>query len=103
MTQNPQQLAYQALAYDSIANLPTGRCSALTITVRSYSTHAAEWTIMVPYRATSHPDGFALFTPLLIPNNSHGDYNALLMHAFYSGVTMINLPGDPWHSHLIEV
>lgn len=102
MTHNPQQLAYQALAYDSSANLPTGICPALTITARCYGSHVGEWTIMLPYRPANDPEGFAIFTPLLAPSDIPAYYNTLLMHAFYSGVVMISLPGNPWFSHLQE-
>ena len=102
MKHNPQHLAYQAMAYDSSANLPTGTCDALMITSRCYGVHAAEWTVMLPYRSAKLGEDFAIFTPLLAPSTIATYYYPLLMQAFYNGVTMINLPGDPWHSNLQE-
>ncbi|MDE2420660.1 MAG: hypothetical protein KGO49_05705 [Gammaproteobacteria bacterium] len=102
MKYNPRNVPFKVLAYDSYANLPTGRMDAVTLQAQCYGNFAATWIIVIPYRPASHPDGYAFYTPLLVSSSVDTEYNPMLMHAFYSGVDSMKLPDDPWNRYLQE-
>lgn len=102
MKHNPRNVPFKVLAYDSYANLPTGRMDAITLQTQCYGEFAAMWNIVIPYRPASHPDGYAFYQPLFITSSVAAEQNPMLMHAFYSGVDGMKLPDDPWNHYLQE-
>jgi len=102
MRRNPRNLPFKVLAYDSYANLPTGRMDAITLHTQCYGEFAATWIIVIPYRPASHPDGYAFYPPLIVSSSVAVDQYPLLMHAFYCGVDGMKLPDDPWNHYLQE-
>lgn len=102
MARNPRNLPFKVLAYDSYANLPTGRMDAITIHTQCYGEFAATWIIVIPYRPASHPEGYAFYPPLIVSSSVGMEHNPMLMHAFYSGVDGFKLPDDPWNRYLQE-
>jgi hypothetical protein len=102
MKRNPRDLPFKVLAYDSYANLPTGRMDAITIHTQCYGEFAATWIIVIPYRHASHPEGYAFYPPLIVSSSVGAEHNPMIMHAFYSGVAGMKLPDDPWNHYLQE-
>jgi hypothetical protein len=102
MRHNPRNLPFKVLAYDSYANLPTGRMDAITLQTQCYGEFAATWIIVIPYRPASHPDGYAFYPPLIVSSSVAAEHNPMLMHAFYCGVDGMKLPDDPWNHYLQE-
>jgi hypothetical protein len=102
MKRNPRDLPFKVLAYDSYANLPTGRMDAITIHTQCYGEFAATWIIVIPYRHASHAEGYAFYPPLIVSSSVGAEHNPMLMHAFYSGVDGMKLPDDPWNHYLQE-
>jgi hypothetical protein len=102
MKHNPRNVPFKVLAYDSYANLPTGRMDAITLQAQSYGEFPATWIIVIPYRPALHPEGYAFYPPLIVSSSVGAEHNPMLMHAFYSGVDGMKLPDDPWNHYLQE-
>ncbi len=91
MKQNPRNLPFKVLAYDSYANLPTGRMDAITIHTQCYGDFAATWIIVIPYRPASHPEGYAFYSPLFVSSSVGAEHNPMLMHAFYRAMSALTV------------
>jgi hypothetical protein len=100
---NPDRCPFITLAFDNIAYLPSGRCNAICLTIHAYGNHPAQWTIMVPYRSSQHPEGFALYTPILAESSLAAQYTDLILYAFYNGVNPKADASDAWQKYLKEV
>jgi hypothetical protein len=98
---NADNLPWQALAYDGLINLPTGRRDAVVVELRHFASRPPfRLTMLLPYRARRERDGFANFSPRAMACSSSGPELPAIHDAFYRG--LYTMKGFDWNAHLIE-
>jgi hypothetical protein len=109
---NPENVAWQVMAFDGYANLSSGRTDAITIDMRCYGGGALsgrkplEFKVVCPYRPASHERGFAIYSPKLLGCSAPKALLPILLRHFYVGIYSFKM--DPskstfaWNKYLDE-
>ncbi len=106
-SQGSEEFPFGFVSYDGYADMPEGRANAIVIKVKVYSEPQLTLELIVPYRRSSHPFGFAIF-PLIHnqPENAPDDkFMSALAKAFYEGAKKLENPvfkTDYWTEYYID-
>jgi hypothetical protein len=107
LEQNPQNYAFNVLAYEMYACLPHIRTDAFAIHIRQYGAYAMNLQLIIPYFSVFDYRGFSIFQPYLNACDAITD-SAMLqilsaMQALYDGINSFekSLPTERkvWANH----
>ncbi len=86
---NPENEAWQVLAYDGIAELPQGRLDAVMVVLVTYGETPLRLKIAFPYRPATAGRGFAILEPTLRDCSVDSETVALLGPAMQRGIESV--------------
>lgn len=95
---------YDFLSYDIHANLPTGRTDAITLEVRVHSEPKLSVRLLLPYRHSEHPFGFAIY-PVVTNQPVDSVRMPAFIQAFYQSALNFKdmyTNEDYWTNYYIE-
>jgi hypothetical protein len=103
LDENPHNALAAVLILDGYINFETGKTDALIVDIRIYSDNNAAIVIVLPFRAASSVEGFAVHRPKLRELHSVGeDQIPAIVEAFLSGVDSHEQGTKIWNEHLDE-
>jgi hypothetical protein len=100
MATNPDLAARAVLIFDAFVTLESGKTDALILEAQDYTQDIARVTIAVPYRSTTHEQGFAVHRPKTlgfegVEQDWHSFYKA-----FWAGVFNHEQGSKVWNEHI---
>jgi hypothetical protein len=98
---NAEGALLATLIYDAYVTLPEGRTDALIAESRIYCEPPVVMQVVVPYRNSEDPRGFAVYRPKFVKVSfpEPPDYDAL-GDAFFAGVDTHEKGAEVWNRHL---
>ncbi len=102
LVENPGSALRAVLVYDSFIHVLEGKTDALIIEAVRYGPETVKFTMAVPYRNASHPEGFAVDRPKFLGfEGSAPDFDAL-GRAFYRGVDRHENGAKVWNARSVQ-
>jgi hypothetical protein len=98
---NAEDALLATLVYDAYVTLPDGKTDALVVESQVYCEPPITISMVVPYRNSEHPNGFAVFRPKFtkVSGPDSPNYEAL-GEAFFAGVDSHEKGAGVWNRHL---
>jgi hypothetical protein len=102
LVSNHYHASRAVLILDGFTTLESGRTDALLLDMKDYEEDRFSFSMTIPYRATEHPDGFAVFRPKFVAFAgavSDDDYQEAVK-SFFEGVDEHSEGSRVWNSHI---
>lgn len=98
---NQQRAVLATLIYDGYVTLPDGKTDALVVEGRAFCEPPVVLRMLVPYRSSEHPDGFAVFRPKFLElSGPDSEDPEALGQAFFAGVDSHEKGADVWNRYM---
>lgn len=103
LADNPHNAIAAVLIFDGYVTLETSKTDALIVEFRAYPNRTATVVVVLPYRAASNAEGFAVHRPKIRELHSVSESQVPeIMGAFFSGVESHERGSKVWNAHSDE-
>jgi hypothetical protein len=100
LANNPESAIRAVLIFDGFVNLSEGKTDALIIECRKFIPSRAGFTMAVPYRPATSPEGFAVYRPKFLAFEGDEPPFDLLGEAFFQGVDQHEQGSAVWNANI---